>query len=181
MHREFWEEPSMKNNSALANFFPPPLLRILVGAVPIAVICYFLSGLHDLRAAAGSMTQEAIAERLQPVAHLAMTEAASSAGSATTAALKNGQAVYQETCAACHAEGIAGAPKLGDKKAWGPRIAQGSDTMVKHAIEGFTGKAGTMPPKGGGSFEDVEVARAVAFMANKAGASFSEPASIGKK
>jgi cytochrome c5 len=171
----------VNNNSTLASFFPPPLLRILVAAVPIVIICYFLAGLHDKPAAAGTMTQEAIAERLRPIANLAMAEGGSSTGNAATAALKGGQAVYQETCAACHAEGIAGAPKIGDKKAWAPRVAQGFDTLVKHAIEGFTGKAGTMPPKGGGSFEDVEVARAVAFMANKAGASFSEPTSGSKK
>jgi cytochrome c5 len=171
----------MKNNRTLASFFPPPLLRILVAAVPIVIVCYFLAGLHDKHAAAATMTQEAIAERLRPIARLAVAEEAPSAGTQTAVALKGGQAVYQEICAACHAEGIAGAPKLGDKKAWGPRIAQGYDTLVKHAIDGFTGKAGMMPPKGGGSFEDVEVARAVAFMANKAGASFSEPASIAQK
>jgi len=171
----------MKNNSTLASFFPPPLLRILAAAVPILIVCYFLSGLHNKTAAAGTMTPEAIAERLRPIAHLAMAEALPASGATSSVALKNGQAVYQETCAACHAEGIAGAPKTGDKKAWGPRIAQGFDALVKHAIEGFTGKAGTMPPKGGGSFEDVEVARAVAFMADKAGASFGEPKSAAKK
>jgi len=171
----------MKNNRTLASFFPPPLLRILVAAVPIVIVCYFLAGLHDQPAAAGTMTQEAIAERLRPIGRLAVAEGAPSAGAQTAVALKGGQAVYQETCTACHAEGIAGAPKIGDKKVWAPRIAQGFDTLVKHAIDGFTGKAGTMPPKGGGSFEDVEVARAVAFMANKAGASFSEPTSSAKK
>jgi len=171
----------MKNNSTLASFFPPPLVRILVAAVPVVIVCYFLAGLHDKPAAAGTMTQEAIAERLRPIADLTMAERGSSAGSPSAAALKGGQAVYQEACAACHGEGIAGAPKFGDKKAWAPRIAQGFDTLVKHAIEGFTGKAGTMPPKGGSSFEDVEVARAVAFLANKAGASFKEPTGSTKK
>ena len=55
----------------------------------------------------------------------------------------------QQVCAACHAAGIAGAPKLGDKAAWAPRLAQASDTLHKHAIEGYQGKAGFMPPKGG--------------------------------
>ncbi|HYA65617.1 MAG TPA: c-type cytochrome [Burkholderiaceae bacterium] len=169
----------MKTNNTLASFFPAPLLRIAVAAVPIAVVCYFVAGLHDQTAAAGTMTHEAIAERLHPVAYLAV--AAQAAGAGVSAALKTGKAVYEETCGACHGEGIAGAPKVGDKKAWRARIAQGFDTLVKHAIDGYTGKDGTMPPKGGGGFEDLEVARAVAYMADKSGASFSEPANLSKK
>lgn len=171
----------MKTSSTLASFFPAPLIRILVAAVAIAIVCYFVAGLHEKPAVAGTMTQEAIAERLQPIARLALATAAPAPGAQGAAALKGGQAVYAETCAACHGEGIAGAPKLGNKKAWAPRMAQGFDTLVKHAVEGFTGKDGTMPPKGGGSYEDLEVARAVAYMANKAGASFAEPASPAKK
>jgi len=171
----------MKTQSTLASFFPAPLLRILVAAVPIAIVCYFLSGLHDRPALAGTMSAEAVAARLQPVARLALAEPAAAPATGAAAALKTGQAVYAETCGACHGEGIAGAPKFGDKKAWAPRIALGFDTLVKHAIEGFTGKEATMPPKGGGNFEDIEVARAVAYMANKAGASFAEPAGAAKK
>ena len=61
--------------------------------------------------------------------------------------------------------GIAGAPKPGDKDDWGPRIAQGNDTMYKHAIEGFTGAKGMMPPRGGGAkLSDDEVKAAVDYM-----------------
>ena len=61
-----------------------------------------------------------------------------------------GKSVYGKTCSMCHAAGVAGAPKPGDKADWGPRIAQGKDTLYKHAIEGFTGPdGGIMPPKGG--------------------------------
>ena len=61
-----------------------------------------------------------------------------------------GKSVYGKTCAMCHAAGVAGAPKPGDKADWAPRIAQGKDTLYKHAIEGFTGPdGGVMPPKGG--------------------------------
>jgi len=120
--------------------------------------------------------------RLQPVAHIAFAavpaEGAPAGGAAT---LLNGKAVYEGICFGCHAQAIAGAPRFGDKKAWAPRIAQGFDTLVKHAVEGYTGKAGMMPAKGGGTNEDVEVARAVAYMANQAGASFTEPATLGKK
>jgi cytochrome c5 len=57
--------------------------------------------------------------------------------------------LFTQTCDACHAQGIAGAPKTGDAAAWAPRIAQGKPVLYKHALEGFQGKTGVMPPKGG--------------------------------
>ena len=79
-----------------------------------------------------------------------------------------GESVYKKTCALCHAAGVAGAPKPGDKADWGPRIAQGADTLHKHAIEGFTGSKGMMPPRGGGaSLTDDEVKLAVDYMVAK--------------
>ena len=79
-----------------------------------------------------------------------------------------GKKVYGATCAMCHAAGVAGAPKPGDKADWAPRIAQGKDTMYKHAIEGFTGAKGMMPARGGAAnLTDDEVKAAVDFMADK--------------
>ena len=97
-----------------------------------------------------------VEERLQPVARVAVAGQDNSAlkiesaGPALPAAAipTDGTAAYDTACAACHGAGIAGAPKVGDKAAWGPRIAQGKDTLYKHAIEGFTGKTGVMPAKG---------------------------------
>jgi cytochrome c5 len=63
-------------------------------------------------------------------------------GSAVMAA--DGQQIYQSSCQACHATGAAGAPKVGDKEAWAPRIAQGADTMLANATNGIR----AMPPKG---------------------------------
>jgi cytochrome c5 len=62
---------------------------------------------------------------------------------------KNGDELFQQTCSSCHAAGIAGAPKAGDKAAWAPRIAKGKDTLYQHALQGFQGSSGFMPPKGG--------------------------------
>ena len=79
-----------------------------------------------------------------------------------------GKSVYGKTCAMCHAAGVAGAPKPGDKADWDPRVAQGKDTLYKHAIEGFTGAKGMMPPKGGATnLTDDEVKAAVDFMVEK--------------
>ncbi|MCL4471128.1 MAG: c-type cytochrome [Gammaproteobacteria bacterium] len=88
------------------------------------------------------------------------------------AADKKGVDVYKSACAACHATGAAGAPKLGDKTAWGKRFEAGLPTMIKIAIKGKR----AMPPKGGQSaLSDMEVARAVVHMANAGGGKFKEP------
>ncbi len=65
------------------------------------------------------------------------------------AAPTDGKSVYESACTACHGPGLAGAPKLGDKAAWAPRLAQGIATLEKHAIEGYQGSTGFMPAKGG--------------------------------
>lgn len=76
-----------------------------------------------------------------------------------------GQKIYEGSCQSCHAEGIAGAPKLGDQAAWAERIDRGLDTLTKHSIEGFSGDTGMMPARGGNpSLSDDEVRAAVEFM-----------------
>jgi cytochrome c5 len=79
--------------------------------------------------------------------------------------LLDGPATYAAVCAACHTAGIAGAPKTGDKAAWAPRLAQGKDTLYQHAIQGYNGKAGVMPAKGGrADLTDELVQQAVDYM-----------------
>ena len=107
-----------------------------------------------------------VVERIKPVGEVSM------AGSDGPHVDKAGDQVVQESCAACHATGALGAPKIGDKGAWGPRIAQGYDTLVKHALAGIR----QMPARGGNAeLTDTEVAAAVAHMANQAGAGFKAP------
>ena len=84
----------------------------------------------------------------------------------------DGKAVYDKTCVACHATGVANAPKLGDKAAWAPRIALGLDGLLKSAIAGKN----AMPPKGGSDANDVELARSIVYIANKSGGNLKEPA-----
>ncbi|MDI1273382.1 c-type cytochrome [Polaromonas sp.] len=94
--------------------------------------------------------------------------AAPAAPAAPVAENTVGKSVYGKTCALCHAAGVAGAPKPGDKADWGPRIAQGLDVLHKHALEGFTGAKGQMPARGGSTtLSDDDVKAAVAFMVDQ--------------
>lgn len=84
------------------------------------------------------------------------------------AVMADGKATYDMACFACHATGAAGAPKMGDKDAWAPRIAKGMDMLAKHANEGFKGDSGFMPAKGGNpSLSDEDVAAAVEYMVSQ--------------
>jgi cytochrome c5 len=115
--------------------------------------------------------QQEVAQRLEPVARVAVAGADNTAlappaaAPAAAAADLAGDQVYNQACVACHGAGVAGAPKFGDKAAWGPRIAQGMDVLHKHALEGFQGKAGFMPPKGGRTdLSDQSIMNAVDYM-----------------
>lgn len=82
-----------------------------------------------------------------------------------TADASKGQGVYMNFCSSCHANGIAGAPKVGDKSDWQERVAKGIDKVTNNAIQGFQGKSGYMPAKGGMSaLTDEEVSSAVLYM-----------------
>jgi len=82
------------------------------------------------------------------------------------AAPLTGPQVYNAVCIACHAPpGVGGAPALGDGDAWAPRIAQGMDTLIDHALHGFTGSTGVMPKKGErADLSDEEIIGAVKYM-----------------
>jgi len=121
-------------------------------------------------AAAGSdrpvddpMIQAAIEESIKPVGQVNVGSVPAPAPAATTAAV-DGESVYKSSCMACHATGAAGAPKVGDTAAWKARIGQGTDTLLKHALEGFK----AMPPRGGNaSLSDEAVKAAIEYMVSK--------------
>jgi cytochrome c5 len=150
---------------------PKQLITVVVLAfvVPVLIIVLlvkFVVGAKSEGAGAEAMTPEAIAERLRPVGTVVLAQASG------PRALQSGEAVYKLACGACHDAGVAGAPKTGDSAAWAPRLQQGYDTLVKHAVEGFKG----MPAKGGNAdLDPIEVARAMVHMANQSGAKFKEP------
>jgi len=100
-----------------------------------------------------------------PVAAAPAATVATAAAAPAAAGPADGKKVFDGACAACHGAGIAGAPKLGDKAAWTPRVAQGAATLYAHAINGFQGKTGVMPPKGGAmNLSDAEIKAAVDTM-----------------
>ena len=110
----------------------------------------------------------------QPASFVPPTAASAAATTTTTTATATqvsadaGEKLFSSVCTTCHTAGLMGAPKLGDKAAWAPRIAQGKDTLYKNAIVGYQGKAGVMPAKGGSQASDEEVKAAVDYMVSKA-------------
>ena len=141
------------------------LLAFLVPVIAILLLVQLVTS--EPTADPNAMTPEAIAARIQPVGRLEFGPAGGAAGA------RSGEEVVKSVCATCHQTGVANAPKIGDRKAWAPRIKEGLKDLVQTAIKG----KGAMPPKGGNpSLTDDEIARAVVFMANQSGAKFKEPA-----
>ena len=113
-----------------------------------------------------SVDPELTATLIQPVARVEIQTVKITPGKRT------GDEIDTALCAACPVSGAVGAPKSGDAGAWAPRLALGHDGLTKSAIAGKN----LMPPRGGGSdLTDTEVRRAVAYLANLAGAKFTEP------
>lgn len=150
------------------------LLAFLVPILGIVMIVQLITGGLKIDAGSVSMSEEAVAKRLKPVGEFALAGAATAAapsanppaaGPSGAPAAPSGKAdggkVYQAVCTMCHATGLMSAPKLGDKAAWKPRIAQGMTTLHENAIKGIR----TMPAKGANpSLSDAEVSAAVDYM-----------------
>jgi cytochrome c5 len=123
--------------------------------------------------------QAAIQDRIRPVGQVYLPGEEASAGEPRVqeavqadpvATVLSGPQVYNEACLMCHGSGIGGAPTLDNTESWAPRIAQGADTLYQHAIEGYTGQSGFMPPKGARmDLSDDEIKAAVDYMASEAG------------
>jgi len=114
-------------------------------------------------AAGADNSPQAVALRLQKVGIVEVRDA--------NRELKSGEDVYKVQCMACHAVGAAGAPKLADAGAWGARIKTGYESLLNSALKG----KGAMGAQGGGDYDDLEIGRAVVYMANSAGAKFADP------
>ncbi|MCF8167205.1 MAG: c-type cytochrome [Rhodoferax sp.] len=133
--------------------------------VPIFVIIGLVySVTTQNKPAAGAVDLEmAVMQRIQKVGMVEIRNANREA--------RSGEQVYKAQCTNCHAAGLVGAPKLGDTAAWARRLKTGFETLVTSALKGKN----AMGAQGGGEFDDFEIARAVAYMGNAAGAKFTEP------
>lgn len=152
-------------------------LKLVVGVLIVIVIAliFVVHGIaaetQDAEIGDDPAVQRAINERIAPVGQVAVSGQDNSAlktpGPVAVAAVADlsGADVFAQACTACHGAGIAGAPKYGDKSDWGLRIAQGMPTLYQHALQGFQGKAGVMPAKGGRiDLSDTSIINGVDYM-----------------
>ena len=148
------------------------ILGILVGiAIALVVVARIIADNTSVANRQDDpLHQQQVEARIRPFARNAVAgqdNAALAAPAAAPVAAVDleGEAAFNQACVACHGAGIAGAPKFGDKAAWAPRIAQGIDTLHQHALQGYQGKNGLMPAKGGrADFTDQSVMNAVDYM-----------------
>lgn len=155
---------------------------VIGGLIGLAVGLFVLA--RDIGSASGGRLDDPeyvreVRERIAPVGRLAIAgrdnsalaivgtaEAAPVHATAVSTAVLGGEEVYKGTCSACHATGVGGAPKFGDRAAWAPRLAQGVAVLRQHALAGLTGKSGVMPAKGGRpDLADQSVVNAVDYIA----------------
>jgi cytochrome c5 len=142
-------------------------------AIIMALVSYVVSGSQpagtakselDLYGVNKEARDKDVAERLKRIGSIEIRDA--------NRELATGETVFKGQCVTCHGTpGIPAAPHFGDAAAWGPRIGQGYATLLEHALKG----KGAMPAQGGGDFEDLEIGRAVVYMANAGGAKFPVP------
>ena len=131
----------------------------------IVLLVMFVTSEQRPSAGSNALTPESVAERIRPVGRVEIKDASD------LASMKSGEQVFAAQCTACHTAGALGAPKIGDVAAWAPRIKTGYEALLHSALAGKN----QMPAQGGGDFSDYEIARAVVYMADKAGAKFPEP------
>jgi cytochrome c5 len=150
---------------------PQQLITVIVLAfvVPIfGIIMTVQLVVNRPHADPAALTAEAVAARLKPVGTVEFGVAGPAGG-----APREGEEIVKAICGACHLTGAAGAPKIGDKAAWGPRIKEGFSHLLATAIKGEK----AMPPRGGAAdLTDFELSRAIVYMANQSGGSLKEPA-----
>lgn len=156
------------------------MYSLVIGGLIAIAVAIFVVAMKISDLTQGVYTQEAdeyqaaVNERIRPLSDVYLPGEEQAAPGPTLAPAQQpapvpttmtGPQVYNSACNVCHGAGIGGAPVVGNASAWTGRIAQGNDTLYEHAINGYTGTAGVMPPKGGNmSLSDQEVRDAVDFM-----------------
>jgi cytochrome c5 len=140
-------------------------LSFIVPILLIVLLANYVTSQSKPAAGSDAMTDQAVAARLQKIGAVEIKDLSD------PASMKTGAQVYAAQCTACHAAGVANAPKLGDVAGWGPRLKTGYDALLTSALKG----KGAMGAQGGGDYSDFEIGRAVVYMANQAGGTLPEP------
>ncbi len=154
-------------SSEQVDTFSPHNLAVLGGLLLVALIlgeAVFPRHGGDAGAGMGVGSMDDIAMRLEPVVTLAGIQANSSAAPGDMANMSPRQ-LYEGACMACHASGVAGAPKTGDAAAWQPRMGDGIDGLLSRAISG----KGAMPPKGGSTYSDEQLRSIIEYILAESG------------
>ncbi len=141
------------------------LFSFVVPIIGIILLVMYVDSATKPAAGSDAFKPQSVLTRIQPVGSVQVKDASA------PVVLLTGEQVYAARCTACHAAGLAGAPKMGDAAAWAPRLGQGYDVLLSHALKG----KGAMSAQGGGEQSDLEIGRAVVYMTNKSGAKFPEP------
>ncbi|CAM8660672.1 CycB Cytochrome c5 [Burkholderiales bacterium] len=146
------------------------VLSFVVPIVVIVLLTKYIGSMTKVGAGSDALTPEAVAERIKPVGRV-LTEPPAGVASAAAAAgpkkVRAGADVYKAQCAACHAAGVLGSPKFGDKAAWAGRIGKGYDALLQSVLKG----KGAMGAQGGGAYSDAEIGEAMKVLVNSAGGS----------
>jgi cytochrome c5 len=142
------------------------LASFIVPIVVIVLLAMYVTSATKPSAGSEGLGAKATEQRIAPVASVQVKDASK------PAVLKTGTEAYKAQCGTCHEAGLAGAPKFGDTAAWAPRVKTGYEALLTSALKG----KGAMSAQGGGDLSDLEIGRAVAYMANAGGAKFDEPA-----
>jgi len=142
------------------------LLAFLVPITLIVLLSQLVTTGIDTSKSNPALSAEAVAARLKPVGQVDVIDPNA------PKVEKTGKEVVDAVCGACHGSGLLGSPKIGDKAAWGKHLGEGLEHLTQIAIKGVR----QMPPRGGNpDLSDLEIARAIAYMANQSGANFKEP------
>ncbi len=140
-------------------------LSFIVPILLIILLANYVTSQNKPAAGSDAMTDQAVAARLQKIGAVEIKDLSD------PASMKTGAQVYAAQCTACHAAGVANAPKLGDAAAWAPRLKTGYEALLASSLKG----KGAMGAQGGGDFSDFEIGRAVVYMANQSGGNLPEP------
>ena len=152
-----------QSDKSFIRAFGGVLIVLFIITIGVAIAANSITNPNEEAKATDPRLSALVSERLKPVGSVNTGDVviAAAPAAAVSSEPRGAEEVYNIACGACHASGVAGAPKMGDKAAWAPRLAKGMETLVKNAITGI----GAMPAKGGNpTITDAEIQATVEYM-----------------